>query len=80
MYPLIIIDRYTGAYSHGKYTAWNDVFYRIPKEVEANDVECLEFWSKFKQGEKRNIFNKLLYIGIGNTPIDALEDLKTKTT
>ena len=47
IYPLVIIsDRYTGAYSRGRYTAWNCYIDEIPIEIDGDDMECYEFWDE----------------------------------
>lgn len=79
MYPLVILkDRYTGAYSNGKYTAWNCFHYNIPSEVEGDDITCSIFWDEFKQGKIHidNIFTPKLYCGFGETPNKALKNLE----
>ncbi len=69
IYPLTIIkDRYTGVYSHGKYTAWNISFEDIPYAIDDEDTECRSFWYS----------NENACIGLGDTPEDALEDLIRK--
>ena len=68
IYPLTIIrDRYNGAYSKGKYLAFNLDYYDIPREIDGDDVECFDFWCFFEP-------NKYI-IGKGNTIKKALENL-----
>ena len=68
IYPLTITkDRYTGAYSHGEYLAWNLRIWDIPRDPFEDDVTCMMFWE----------MNKLL-VGIGATPETAVNDLKNK--
>ena len=68
IYPLTIIcDRYCGAYSGGKYTAWNKEFYNIPEEVSADDNTCWSFWDECPSK-----------VGIGNSVTDAVNDLIKK--
>lgn len=70
IYPLtIVMDRYTGAYSGGLYTAWNLDFYDVPKEIEGDDSVCHSFWHD----------NKII-CGLGNEPISAANDLLNKLT
>lgn len=67
-YPITIIaDRYNGTYSGGKWTAWNQDFYDIPKEIDGDDVTCFEFWN-----------DNMEVVGLGNTPEEACLDLITK--
>ena len=64
IYPLIIVlDRYSGAYSGGEYTAFNLEY--PPKEIYSSDVECMEFWDTTD-----------LKVGKGNTPEEAINNLK----
>ena len=66
IYPLcIVLDRYNGTYSGGKYTAWNR--YSAPDEVWWDDNGCFEFFDTTD-----------IPYGVGNTPEEAVEDLKTK--
>jgi hypothetical protein len=68
IYPLTIIcDRYCGAYSGGKYTAWNKEFYNIHEEVSADDNTCWSFWDECPYK-----------VGIGNSVTDAVNDLIKK--
>lgn len=68
IYPLTIIcDRYCGAYSGGKYTAWNKEFYNIPEEVSADDNTCWSFWDECPYK-----------VGIGNSVTDAVNGLIKK--
>jgi len=67
--PLIIIrDRYGGAYSGAKYTAWNVFFNEFPSEPIGEDPECMHFW--------KNGGYKAYPVGRGNTIEEAYEDLK----
>ena len=68
-YPCTIIaDRYNGAYSGGSWTAWPCDEYEVPRMQAGDDGQCMQFWSKVDKN----------YIGIGNTPQEAFEDLKKK--
>ena len=67
MYPLtIILDRYGGTYSGGKYTAWNKYFHEIDERVDGDDVSCCEFFYKNKN------------YGKGETIEEAIADLENK--
>ena len=69
IYPLVISrDRYTVAYSGGKYTAWNVELEEIPTEIEDSDVPCRNFW--YNQED-----NSTYIVGKGNTVSEALADL-----
>lgn len=66
IYPLTIVkDRYNGAYSHGKYTAWNLNPCYVPEEICSSDVECYDFW-----------LDNHLPVGLGDTPWEAVENLE----
>lgn len=72
IYPLtIVIDRYSGVYSRGKFLAFNLELEYIPKEIGGCDSEELRFWKTSKE------FNKYI-IGKGDTPNDAFIDLLIK--
>lgn len=77
IYPLTIIkDRYNGTYSKGKYLAFNDDYYNIPKEVDGEGGDCSSFWSTFPNKKALNGMGKPLNVGRGNSPQDALYDLE----
>jgi hypothetical protein len=64
IYPLVVVlDRYNGTYSGGKWTAWNLNY--VPWKIDADDNECADFFSK----------NTIVY-GRGETPQEAIDDLK----
>ena len=68
IYPVTITtDRYNGAYSGGRWLAWNLYETELPESPYDQDIPCREFWSTF-----------VGVVGIGNTPNDAYEDLKNK--
>lgn len=68
IYPLTVVkDRYTGAYSGGKYTAWNLKFHQIPIEIDSDDSDCVCFWN-----------DNQIPVGIGNTIYEAINNLKEK--
>lgn len=63
-YPLtILLDRYSGCYSGGRWTAWNLPHEAVPGDVDDDDVTCMNFWT----GE--------MCIGRGDSPEKAVEDL-----
>lgn len=69
IYPLtMIMDRYNGAYSNAKYTAWNLDSDDIPDGPNSEDIECLHFWEEIKR-------ERTICVGRGETPNDALLDL-----
>lgn len=71
-YPLcVLMDRYGGVYSNGKWTAWVNGIDYIPDGVFSDDVECMTTWRNL-QRERRE--GKTIY-GVGNTPEEALRDI-----
>ena len=68
VYPVtIIVDRYGGCYSGGKYLAFNLEPWDLPRSVSwGGDVDCAEFWAD--EAPK-------YVIGKGNTPNEAYRDL-----
>jgi hypothetical protein len=71
IYPLVVInDRYNGVYSGAEWTAWEDYPDAIPDDIFGDDDSCCEFWLK---ANKNNI-------GFGNTPDEAIADLRQKLT
>lgn len=74
-YPLtILMDRYSGMSSGGKFTAWNREPETIPDEVEGGDFESIDFWEEYWRDYDK-ITSPWDVIGVGNTPNDAVEDL-----
>lgn len=64
-YPCVICnDRYMGAYSSGIWTAFTTD--EVPIEAYSDDVTCAQFWDEFKDH----------FVGKGDTPQEAFEDLK----
>lgn len=58
-YPLTIcVDRYSGAYSGGEFTAWNLDANEVPEEIHSDDVTCSLFWDKMKFLSERVICRK----------------------
>lgn len=69
IYPLAITsDRYTGVYSHGKFTAWNLEPWEVPTEPFEDDVTCANFWWS----------DNVPVCGIGDTIEAAIADLYMK--
>lgn len=70
-YPCtIIMDRYSSAYSGGKWLAFNLHNWNLPSEIYSSDVPCLEFW----HGDA----SKEYPIGRGDSPEEAYKDLTDK--
>ena len=79
IYPLtIVLDRYTGVYSGGYFTAWNCDFMEVPEEIDSDDVTCYEIWDEIREGRfsRKNAFGKPIKVGVGNTPQEAIENLR----
>ena len=71
IYPLTIVrDRYTGAYSGGKFIAWPAEPYQIAEDPQADDTTCMLFWIWVEE-------NKIPY-GRGETPEEAVRDLQQR--
>lgn len=69
IYPLVVVnDRYNGVYSGAEWTAWEDYPYAIPDDIFGDDDSCCEFWLKANRNN----------IGFGNTPDEAIADLRQK--
>ena len=69
LYPLVVIhDRYNGVYSGAQWTAWEDYPDAIPEAVFGDDDSCFDFWL----GANKDA------IGFGDTPEQAIQDLKQK--
>lgn len=67
IYPLTItVDRYTGAYSGGRFTAWNLEPNEVPTEPFEDDVSCMDFWYGNRNG---------CVVGVGNTVEAAVANL-----
>lgn len=68
LYPCVIIsDRYCGAYSGGRWTAWHRNYDDIPEEIDSDDSDCMNFW-----GGNDEI------VGLGDTPEESYNDLIIK--
>ncbi|KKL48773.1 hypothetical protein LCGC14_2322110 [marine sediment metagenome] len=64
-YPLtILVDRYSGAYSGGQWTAWNLEPFEIPPGPTESDMECSDFWA-----------DNEIPVGRGDTPVSAIASL-----
>lgn len=76
-YPLtVVMDRYSGIFSGGKFTAWNRDPDMIPDDVYGGDSEAFDFWKKYHNDRgKKSDFNT---IGFGNTVEEAIDDLISK--
>lgn len=84
IYPLtIIMSRYGGTYSGGKYVAFNETNDSgTLDDAIGDDCSCAGFFSDIENPIKNinNIFGEKIYCGRGDTPNEALEDLAKKLT
>lgn len=64
-YVTIDRDRYGGAYSHARFTAWIG---DAPYDVDAGDGSCEDFWA-----------GEVPVHGRGDSALDALRDLTAKS-
>ena len=75
-YPFtLIMDRYGGTYSGGKFLAMNQFYDEIDTSIGGSDPDEMIFWIEFKQGEPIGFLGDKMYIGKGDTPQDAIKDL-----
>ncbi len=71
VYPVTIVsDRYDGTYSNGKWLAFQLDPENIPEEIGSSDPDEMIFWLEHT--------DEKLPVGKGNSPNEALEDLKPK--
>lgn len=69
-YPItIVLDRYSGVYSKGLWTAWNCYPQDVPSAPSMDDVTCNKFW---------DFDPKATEAGVGKSPIEALLNLQSK--
>lgn len=68
-YPTTIIaDRYSGTYSGGAWVAFPLYAEDIDPRASGDDISCAEFWGEMDPHE----------YGVGDSPQEALEDLRKK--
>lgn len=73
LYPLtIVMDRYSGVYSGGKFTAWNLDPDEVPEEICWDDTSASVFFDNIRKGKSTFVY------GIGATPDEAAMDLYLK--
>ena len=73
IYPLTVTqDHYTGAYSGGKYTAWNHDPQDIPPGIVGEDTECCCTWAAL---ENDKTTRKMFRFGVGDTIQEAIAAL-----
>ena len=77
-YPLtVIMDRYSGVYSGGYFTAWNRYSQEIPSQVDSSDGVAMVFWDNYHRKEK-NLEDGYQMVGFGETAEAAIKDLIAK--
>lgn len=68
-YPLTVIrTRYGGSYEGGMYAAFPVEFHRIPHVAVGDDTTCSMFWASPASR----------FIGVGGTPLKAIDDLRPR--
>ena len=73
LYPLtIVMDRYSGVYSGGIFTAWNLDPDEVPEEICWDDGSVMTFFDNVREGKSPFVY------GIGKTPDEAAMDLYIK--
>lgn len=73
LYPLtIVMDRYNGVYSGGRFTAWNLDPDEVPEEICGDDGSALEIFQNIRNGKRNVVY------GVGATPDEAAMDLYMK--
>lgn len=77
-YPLtIVMDRYSGVYSGGYFTAWNRYSQDIPSYIDDSDGAAMAFWDNYHK--KEEIFEDgYQMVGFGETAEAAIKDLIAK--
>lgn len=76
IYPLTLVaDRYDGAYSGGRFTAWNLFAQEVPEAIDGGDVECMDFWYGIDGDVLSGKIRSDIICGVGNTPEEAVGNL-----
>jgi hypothetical protein len=74
-YPLtVVMDRYSGTYSGGYFTAWNKYPDEIPIDIHCSDGVAMEFWDKYHK-KSENLKDGCEMVGFGGTAEEAINDL-----
>jgi hypothetical protein len=75
IYPLtIVMDRYSGTYSGGRYVAWNCQPDMVPLDGQEDDITAAEFWS----GQEGYETVDIPAYAVGDTIEDAIRNLYQK--
>ena len=73
IYPLTVcIDRYSGIFSGGKFTAWNLDVRDMPWQICGGDDDAMDIFHDIRNGDLNIVY------GIGATPDEAVKDLWNK--
>lgn len=76
IYPLtIVMDRYSGVYSGGLFTAWNLEPCDVPIDILSDDVTCMDFWYGVNGDVLSGVIRDDIICGVGNTPDEAAANL-----
>ncbi len=82
IYPVTIIrSRYGGVYEGGKWVAFNEEANSdYIREALSDDIACCSFFNMIDNPkiEVKNIFDKKIMVGKGDTPQDAYNNLLKK--
>ena len=77
-YPLtVIMDRYSGVYSGGYFTAWNRYSQEIPSYIDGSDGAAMAFWDDYHKKEE-TLEDGYQMVGFGETSDAAIKDLIAK--
>ncbi len=77
-YPLtVVMDRYSGTYSGGYFTAWNRYPVEIPSSIDDSDNIAMAFWDSYHKKEEFLKDGRLM-VGFGETADAAIKDLIAK--
>lgn len=77
-YPLtVVMDRYSGVYSGGYFTAWNRYSQEIPSYIDGSDGAAMAFWDNYHKKEE-TFEDGYQMVGFGETADAAIKDLIAK--
>lgn len=77
-YPLtVVMDRYSGTYSGGYFTAWNKYPVEIPSSIYGSDNVAMVFWDDYYRKEEA-LKDGHQMVGFGETADAAIKDLIAK--
>lgn len=77
-YPLtVVMDRYSGIYSGGYFTAWNKYPQEISSRIDDSDCIAMAFWDDYHKKEE-TLEDGYQMVGFGETAEAAIKDLIAK--